>query len=326
MVWKLLRNIAIVAVCCIMFAAPESHAEVFGVHLESFRSPEAAHESWSVLRERHPGILADAGYAIERADLGPERGVYYRILIGPFAERGRADAVAAEFAAKDVYAMVMSFTPYSAAEPELERVVEEPTPEPELTVGPTPEPVESDAAPVALASAPEPDPEPALDPTPVENPSETYTLDFEHEREQDSEVADAYVKPGGRAHQDVPQEERQEAVISAGLNAGDPASNPDERWEPCVLAEDPADPQYFDDSIPVKVRTDLQSVSVTTRLADNMSTTVRVTPSIADLDSQPSGSVEAGMNVNIGSVSLGPKVHYDGQGNVEPYAGVGVHF
>jgi len=61
------------------------------VQVTSFRLPENAEQHWQNVNADYPEIFAGLDKRIVRADLGPERGVYYRLRIGPFATKEDAD-------------------------------------------------------------------------------------------------------------------------------------------------------------------------------------------------------------------------------------------
>lgn len=61
------------------------------VQVTSFRLPENAEQHWQNVNADYPEIFAGLDKRIVRADLGPERGVFYRLRIGPFATKEDAD-------------------------------------------------------------------------------------------------------------------------------------------------------------------------------------------------------------------------------------------
>jgi hypothetical protein len=74
----------------------------FRVHLTSIRDSNRAEEEWSRLRRLYPKLLGDLALAVERADLGSERGVYYRIEGGQLT-KAAARALCGSFAARQVW-------------------------------------------------------------------------------------------------------------------------------------------------------------------------------------------------------------------------------
>ncbi len=80
-------------------ASLASASDVAGhrVHLASvFNADRVAQErEWSRLRDMYPDLLADLELSIVNIDLGPEKGVYHRIMAGPLDDQ-TAPALCAE--------------------------------------------------------------------------------------------------------------------------------------------------------------------------------------------------------------------------------------
>ena len=60
------------------------------LQLGALRSVEAAQASWTRLKSAQPDILAKLPANAVKVDLGPDRGVYYRVLAGPIADETSA--------------------------------------------------------------------------------------------------------------------------------------------------------------------------------------------------------------------------------------------
>ena len=89
---------------------PEMYAgPTFGVHVASYRSPERARRGWSVLLDAHGDVLEDLEPSIARVDLGPERGVFYRLRAGPLANEAAAGALCRELKRRDLYCVPSVF-------------------------------------------------------------------------------------------------------------------------------------------------------------------------------------------------------------------------
>lgn len=73
-------------------AAP---AEITGpvLHLASFRSEESAKKAWSDALAGNKTTLGSLRPIIKRVDLGPEKGIFYRLMTGPFNSLSDAEAV-----------------------------------------------------------------------------------------------------------------------------------------------------------------------------------------------------------------------------------------
>lgn len=88
-------------------AAPApAEPDRYRIHLTSIRDPEDAAAEWARLRRRFMALLEDLGLTVMRADLGAERGVWYRIQAGPLA-RAEARARCTAFAARDQWCRVV---------------------------------------------------------------------------------------------------------------------------------------------------------------------------------------------------------------------------
>ncbi len=70
-------------------ALPAATTGGFVVQLISIRSQDRARPAWTKLQKAHPALLGNRELSIQKADLG-DRGVYYRVRAGFFAERASA--------------------------------------------------------------------------------------------------------------------------------------------------------------------------------------------------------------------------------------------
>ena len=78
----------------------------FRVHLTSIRLAEAAGREWRRLGQEYPALLSGLELAVTRVDLGPGRGVWYRVQGGPLSE-AEARARCASFTALGVWCAVL---------------------------------------------------------------------------------------------------------------------------------------------------------------------------------------------------------------------------
>ena len=60
------------------------------VHLASYRSREAADRGWAQLRRAHKDLLNGLSSEISQINLGPGKGIFFRLNAGPLADRGAA--------------------------------------------------------------------------------------------------------------------------------------------------------------------------------------------------------------------------------------------
>lgn len=72
--------------------APAAKAGGIRVQLGSLRSPEAAREEWARLKSANADVLGNLTAVAVRADL-PDKGTYYRIQAGPFADAAAAERI-----------------------------------------------------------------------------------------------------------------------------------------------------------------------------------------------------------------------------------------
>jgi hypothetical protein len=89
---------------------PRPTSQRYGVHLESYRSPNNARRAATRLQARFRGLLRDKQMRVVRTDLGA-KGVYYRVVAAPFSNRDAARRLAGSFKARVSYAAVVDL-PY----------------------------------------------------------------------------------------------------------------------------------------------------------------------------------------------------------------------
>jgi len=75
--------------------------------LAAFRTRANAEGGWQRLRAAHPDQLGDRPLILQEKDLG-ERGIYYRVRTGPFADIASAKAFCEELHARDQGCIVLS--------------------------------------------------------------------------------------------------------------------------------------------------------------------------------------------------------------------------
>ncbi len=76
------------------------------VQVGSFRTPEGAEKIWAELQKAHPDLLGALGLIVERADLGPEKGVFFRAKAGPLG-KADADSLCAKLKGRSVDCLVV---------------------------------------------------------------------------------------------------------------------------------------------------------------------------------------------------------------------------
>ncbi len=78
-----------------------------GIHLASFRQPERAEKALGEVNKKFGNLLGDETRYIRRVDLGPQKGVWYRVMVGRFEDRQAAGGLQNALAQKQQYARVM---------------------------------------------------------------------------------------------------------------------------------------------------------------------------------------------------------------------------
>ena len=71
------------------------------VQLASLRSPDAARDEWIRLKRDNPDLLGKLTAVAVRADLG-ERGIYYKIEVGPLASKDAASRLCGQMRQRDL--------------------------------------------------------------------------------------------------------------------------------------------------------------------------------------------------------------------------------
>ena len=94
-------------------AAPEQSASLradsgrFLVQIGAAQNEAAANGEIARLAKKHPNILSLLSGIVIRADLG-DKGVWYRMRVGPFATRGDANGVCGQLKAVNVGCFVVA--------------------------------------------------------------------------------------------------------------------------------------------------------------------------------------------------------------------------
>lgn len=71
-----------------------------GIHLASYRSQRDANKGWTQLKKAYRDLIGEMSPEISKVDLGPGKGIYYRLLVGPFDSQGDAQKVCAKLKVK----------------------------------------------------------------------------------------------------------------------------------------------------------------------------------------------------------------------------------
>ena len=73
------------------------------LHLASYRSQQAADRGWAQLRRAHQSLIGDMEHEIMRVDLGPGKGIYYRLKVGPVGSQADVQSMCQQLKARRQY-------------------------------------------------------------------------------------------------------------------------------------------------------------------------------------------------------------------------------
>jgi cell division protein FtsN len=59
------------------------------LQIGAYETTEIANGAWSTFRSRHAAVVGELSQDVQRADLGA-KGIWYRLRIGPFADKAAA--------------------------------------------------------------------------------------------------------------------------------------------------------------------------------------------------------------------------------------------
>jgi cell division septation protein DedD len=90
-------------------------AKVYTVQIASYRSEQEASAGWQALTTEQGDLLAKLPHAVAKADLGAEKGVFYRLQAGAFSDRKEAKALCSDLKDHSIDCMVVEATSATAA-------------------------------------------------------------------------------------------------------------------------------------------------------------------------------------------------------------------
>jgi cell division septation protein DedD len=85
-----------------------ARGQVWRIQLAAVRSAEIAESLVERFRDRYMDLVGDLDLAVERVDLGPGKGVFYRIQGGAFPDRVSAAEVCDALSQRQVECVVVS--------------------------------------------------------------------------------------------------------------------------------------------------------------------------------------------------------------------------
>jgi hypothetical protein len=83
-------------------------AKGYRVQIASYRSEARVKRRWAELRRKHADILGNSKLIIGRADLGPGKGVYYRLQVGPLADSSAARTLCGQLKKRKMGCLVVA--------------------------------------------------------------------------------------------------------------------------------------------------------------------------------------------------------------------------
>ena len=86
--------------------APKA-AGAFKIQLVAVRSPEAAQREWDRIRQRNMDLLNAMELTVTKVDLGPGKGIYYRLRAGPLADEAAAKKLCEQLDQRKVGCLVV---------------------------------------------------------------------------------------------------------------------------------------------------------------------------------------------------------------------------
>jgi cell division septation protein DedD len=89
-------------------------AKVYTVQIASYRSEQEAAAGWQTLATAQADLLGKLPHEVAKADLGAEKGVFYRLQAGAFSDRKDAKALCSNLKDHSIDCMVVEATPATA--------------------------------------------------------------------------------------------------------------------------------------------------------------------------------------------------------------------
>jgi hypothetical protein len=88
-------------------AGASADDKAYRVQLAAARTPEAARAEWDRVRRKNLDLLGDLGLTVTKVDLGPKKGVFYRLRVGPLAGDPEARKLCDELAKRRIGCLVI---------------------------------------------------------------------------------------------------------------------------------------------------------------------------------------------------------------------------
>ncbi len=88
-----------------------STEKAYLVQLAAARSSQGARTEWERLKAKHEDLLGNLGLTVTKADLGPGKGVFYRLRAGPLVSENAARALCRQLAQRKVGCLIIKPKP-----------------------------------------------------------------------------------------------------------------------------------------------------------------------------------------------------------------------
>jgi hypothetical protein len=82
-------------------------AKVYTIQLAAYRSEAEAAAGWTALTTNQGDLLDGLPYHVEKADLGADKGIFYRLKAGSFGDIAKAKALCSDLKTRAVDCMVV---------------------------------------------------------------------------------------------------------------------------------------------------------------------------------------------------------------------------
>ena len=89
-------------------------ATIYTVQIASYRSEQEASAGWQTLSAQEGDLLSKLPHAVAKADLGADKGVFYRLQAGSFSDRNAANALYSNLQDRSLDCMVVEAAPTAA--------------------------------------------------------------------------------------------------------------------------------------------------------------------------------------------------------------------
>ena len=81
--------------------------ESFHIQFAATRTPESAQSEWDRMRRKHLDLLGDLRLTVTKVDLGPKKGVFYRLRVGPLAHEASARTLCKELSKRKIGCLIV---------------------------------------------------------------------------------------------------------------------------------------------------------------------------------------------------------------------------